>query len=181
MTSSKTSHYETLSALSELFTEGGFVRANAVQPVTFPRFPTLSGLLEQPNTHPFLQLAPGPAPTPTESLFQGLLQGKWLPLYQDSLDHPERYDENTKTLLTELAAGTRKLEGLTSEDKKQLDLATLDFAAYVPPKQQQPKQASVRRAITPKLMDDAVYDAGTKTPDFEPPGSPLSSYWWLPQ
>jgi hypothetical protein len=142
-------------------------------------FPSLDQVLVHPSSpHPLLQLSETPPPS-SVSLFQGLLGGRLEVLVQDSIDHPERYDEPTRLMLQELAAGASKLEELTAAERGILDRATMDFAAYRPP--QAPKNAPKPQPPMkkPRLVEaaDALEDG--RAPQVEEPGGTMTPYWWL--
>jgi hypothetical protein len=142
-----------------------------VAPPTFPRLP-----------QQLVQLSETKPPSESASLFQGLLGGNLQALVQDSTDHPERYDESTQLFLTELAAGTRTLAGMTGEDKAHLDRAVMDYAAprprHVRPAPPPPKPFARGRAqasgdpYAPGLQDG-------RAPQVETAGGPMSAYWWV--
>lgn len=143
----------------------------------FPKFPSVEQLLDHQNKvapHPLLQLTETAPPTSSPSIFQGLLGGRLEILTQDALDHPERYDDATKAALSELAAGTRKVE----DAGRLLDSATMDFAAFRAPPARPAPAAPVRLARKPALLDTEMPDSRTPPDELEP-GNPMSAYWWL--
>ncbi len=149
------------------------------QTPAFPKFPTVDQLLahqEGTAPHPLLQLTATPPPSRPSSLFQGLLGGQLDVLVQDAADHPERYDDATRSALAALGAGNREL---TPADHKLLDNATMDYAAFRPPKApprapDAPKPPPRR----PRLLDDGDMPDG-REPQVETPGGVMSAYWWL--
>jgi len=148
--------------------------------LTFPKFPTVEELLQHEagtSRHPLLQLTDVPPP-PERSLFQDLLGGRLEILTQDALDNPDRYEEGTRSLLTELMNGAKKREQLSPAEQRLLNRATIDFATYQPEK---PKAgvAPPKQKTTPKLLSlDVVMP---ETPKAEPvdPDMPAPAYWWL--
>jgi hypothetical protein len=154
-------------------------------PPAFPQFPMLEEMqrhMRGERQHPLLQLSETAPPREPTSLFQGMLGGNLPVLVQDSIDHPERYDEETQLFLSELAAGTRKLEGMGPEDKAHLDRAVLDFASYKPrhrPPPAPPPQPFARaRATVHENPYEPAFDDG-RAPQVEAPGQTMSSYWWV--
>jgi hypothetical protein len=145
----------------------------------FPKFPMLAEIqrhMRGEMQHPLLQLSEAGPPSEPASLFQGMLGGNLLPLMQDSIDHPERYDDETQLFLNELAAGLRKAE--TPEDKARLDAATLDFASGG---RQQPKPRPPAPPPKPRAAAVDPYAPGLddgRAPQVETAGGPMSAYWW---
>ena len=150
-----------------------------VQFQPFPKFPTLEEMLEHQKgkPHPLLQLSEVPAPKPS-SLFEGLLGGRTEVLLQDALDHPERYDDATRAALEALAA---RGGVATPEDRKLLDNATLDFAAFRPPRAAPLPVKPKPPAPKPKLLsdEDELRDGRAEPEGGEEAGSPLNGYWWV--
>lgn len=92
-------------------------------PPNFPKFPTLEELL---------RVAPEPSTRRKElGLFDGIL-GDLTPLLDDYARTPEKYEEDARTLLDRLASGSTSLTRLSAQEKRTLDLATLDFAGHAP-------------------------------------------------
>lgn len=156
-----------------------------VAPPTFPKFPGLEEMQQHMRgelQHPLLQLSESAPPRQPASLFQGMLGGNLPVLVQDSVDHPERYDEETRLFLSELGAGTRGLEGMTPEDKAHLDSAVLDFASFKPPHRPPPApppQPFARaRGTVHESPYEPAFDDG-RAPQVEAPGQTMSSYWWV--
>jgi hypothetical protein len=146
--------------------------------VPFPKFPTWQEM--QAGTHPLL-MSEQPTRREPQSLFQGLMGGNLPALVADSVDHPERYDQETQLFLSELGAGARQLSSLTASDRAHLDRAVLDFASYkprhVPPPAPPPTPLARAGGSRPKNP----YEAGLeddRAPQVEIPGNPMSSYWW---
>jgi hypothetical protein len=147
-------------------------------PLSFPSFDQILRHQAGVAPHPLLQLSDIPPPR-TPTLFEGLLGGKLEVLTQDAVDHPDRYDEPTRTLLAELGASVKRLEGLTPADRAALDRATLDFAAYRPPRRaQEPVRARPRPARRPALLTQEAPSDG-RAPQVETPGGVMTPYWWL--
>ena len=151
-------------------------------PLQFPTFPTVAQLLSHASGGapcPLLTLSETKTPSEPTSLFKGLLGGNLETLVADSIDHPERYDDATQLFLSELGAGTRKLENLTPADKARLDSAVLDFASYKPPRPPPaaPPALERERGRAPSNpYEDGLEDG--RAPQVETAGSPMSSYWW---
>lgn len=139
------------------------------EPVTFPTlFELADEQLRQPSS----------TGSRVDGLFHELLRSNPEELYQDSLDNPDKYREDLRTLLSELVTTRRQP---SFEERKKLDAAVLDFMAA--PRKEPPKKPPVPPSPT-KLME-------FKTPDFvsrgdeEEPGPALGSggnprpFWWL--
>ncbi len=103
-------------------------------------------------------------------LFEELL-GRPEALFIDSLEFPEKYEEQTSRLLRSLVSGERRLEDVTAEEMALLDRATVDFASAPPPA----KKVEQRRTAAPR-REAAVAGpvAGEDVPLTE-----LPPFWWL--
>lgn len=148
-------------------------------PPTFTQFPSQEQVMDHLSgraPHPLLQLTETTPPSSHASLFQGLLGGQRDVLVQDALDHPERYDEATREALAALGTDAREL---TPADHKLLDSATLDYAAFRPPRPT-PRAPSAPKPPPrrPKLLDDGDMPDG-REPQVETPGGTMSAYWWV--
>lgn len=144
---------------------------------TFPKFPTVPELLSG-NPHPLLQLAEPPKRPPSWGLLQELLGGRLDVLTHDVVFHPERYDEPTRELLTEIASDPQRSQRLTADEQQALNRAVIDYAAFKPlPKApaQTPKRAP------PPIPKVLLEEESGRAPQVEEdgPGGTLSSYWWL--
>lgn len=149
------------------------------EPLTFPTFPSIDELLKHEagtQPHPLLKLTDTPPPSPT-SLFDGLLGGRPEVLLQDALANPTRYEPATREALA--ALGGKRSTELTPEDRRILNLATIDYAS-VRPRYAAPTKAGVPRppAQKPKSLDQDSLGDG-RAPQVETPGGTMSAYWWL--
>lgn len=145
-------------------------------------FPTLDQFLKHQAgvaPHPLLQLSDAQPPAKPPSLFEGLLGGKLEVLAQDVAAHPDRYDESTRTLLAEISSSGKGLEGLTPADRAALDRATLDFAAYRPPRQAQERVRPPTRPVRRPALLTHEEPADSRAPQVEAPGGVMTAYWWL--
>ena len=137
-----------------------------------PKFPSVAELIEKEQQTS--------TPSVRRGLFQELLQGRPEEMYVDSVEHPEKYSEELRALLSEMVSTRRQP---TSEESLKLDAAVLDFVAAPRPKDPPKKTPS-----PPRKLDAMEF----KTPDFageggmEVPGpDPASSvgavraFWWL--
>lgn len=156
-----------------------FLAPIAPEATTFAQFPTVQQLLDHESgrqPHPLLQLTEMKPPSEPPSLFDGLMGGQLHVLSQDVLDHPERYDDATQAFITEL--GERDMATLSPGEKKLLDSAVLDFAAYRPPTAPaSPQSKTAARRKKPQLIDDDEMQDAQEMP-FDAP-SEVASFWWL--
>jgi len=127
-----------------------------------------------PSLPSFVELArldSTPPPPAGKGLFEALV-GDTLPLYQDSVEHPDKFSSEGIALLAELAQGGKKVSELSPEDKRLLDLATIDFANALP----KAKHLPLRRRAPPREKPTETSDPirGVDTPEEAP-----TAYWWL--
>lgn len=142
------------------------------------RFPTVDDLLAQAangfSLHPILQLTNPPPPRP-EGLFEDLLRSDPSALAQDALDHPDRYADEARALLTELVQSPRRV---SAEERRVLDRATLDLAEYRPPTlpasapKKRPVEGAPRRQTVEQVVDPLPVP-GIDIPEDAAP------FWWL--
>jgi hypothetical protein len=114
-------------------------------------------------------------------LFQELMHSRPEPLYVDSTEHPEKYEEGTKELLRDLISSRRPP---TPEERKVLDAAVIHYSSPPIPKPA-PAAAPSKQPVRPKLMDfkspDFVTQVAAEAPA-EEAGIPMSqpkAFWWL--
>jgi len=110
-------------------------------------------------------------PPPSKGLFDSLV-GQVEPLYQDSLEHPEKFKDEAVTLLHDLVAGTKNLKGLSATEREVLDLATIDFAS-APSKDHRPPRTPRATAPRPEA------ESSLPTPGVDVPEGEQGAYWWL--
>ena len=126
-----------------------------------PRFPTVQELADQDRMTSIL-----PATKTDTGLFSTLLCSNLDALYQDSLIHPEKYQEETRDLLTSLVTENRQP---TDAERKTLDLAVIDFAQAVPQ-----KPLAAQPSHSPSTPVDPVSPHDEEVlPDVEP-----EPFWW---
>jgi hypothetical protein len=113
-------------------------------------------------------------------MFQELLQSRPEAIYVDSLEHPDKYAEELRALLTELV-NTRRQP--TSDERLKLDAAVLDFMAAPPAPRAALKKEQPR--VT-KLPEFKTPDFATHVDDVAPGPEPALSegtqpraFWWL--
>ena len=140
-----------------------------------PKFPTVEELIEEQ-----VRLSSTPR-TPRGGLFHELMQSRPEPMYLDSLEHPDKYPEELRTLLSELVNSRRQP---SSEERAKLDAAVLDFSSSPrqpapPPKKQQPQTPS-------RMMDFRTPDFASQGEDPSPGPEPALGvggnprpFWWL--
>lgn len=109
-------------------------------------------------------------------LYEELLQSRPEALYVDTLDHPEKYPEEVRTLVAELV-NTRRAPSV--EERAMLDLAIIDFVAKPPPKGAErpkpPPPKRIRLDVPREEMSDAFDE---EEPEAGPPDT-SKAFWWL--
>lgn len=105
---------------------------------SLPSFPTLGSLTPQPPQAPrfpsFSELVSHPAPEQharQSGLFASLVRDPAI-LYQEYLERPELFEEDTGHLLATLVGRSKKMEDLTDDELKQLDEAVVSYMQYQP-------------------------------------------------
>jgi len=143
----------------------------APSPPAFEKFPTLEELAETART------VDTPKPRP-KGLFWELFGGRPDALLADVLEHPEHYESRLVALAQELLEGRRKVTDLTSEEQGLLNLGTVNFAQYRPPKLEKPKAPAppVPRPRRASAEPPSVPEPGVDIP--ETPGG-VRPYWWV--
>lgn len=135
------------------------------QPTLPPYFPTFQELCSTPS---------GPSERSVQSLYTTLLGGRPELLYRDSQEHPEKYDRQTTTLLSELMQTPSK--ELTPTDRSLLDLAvlTLHSRPSPPPTKTQTLQANKRPSLPMKVRPPV------EAPEMETSGESdvVAPFWW---
>jgi hypothetical protein len=130
-----------------------------------PKFPSFAEVVK-------LEEAPKEQKGRSSGLFDALIR-EVAPLYQETLEHPEKFTPEGTALVTELAAGTKRLATLTRTERELLDLATIDFAAATPKKK--PRRAPPRPAPAPREPPKAELPIG----GVDVPEGTQDAYWWL--
>ena len=99
-------------------------------------------------------------------------------MYVDSLEHPEKYGDEVRSVLSDLV-NTRRSP--TDRERSMLDRAVVDFSSK--PK---PPSAPVQKAKPPvRRMDfntpDFATQVGAESPEEESgiPGGQPRAFWWL--
>lgn len=136
------------------------------------KMPTLRELLDQGDEHPWMKMVPAPVPRVEQGLFHSMLGGNLTALLDDLMRDPERYTEQERALLQELASGGKDLKALSAEEARLLNQITLSFASFRPPKTPPtaPKPPPVKE---PTLVAEATKeDDGLDIDDLPP-------FWWL--
>ena len=136
----------------------------STRPESPPKFPSLVEVAE----------LGGPPAEPKEKsrgLFDALL-GNVEALYQETVEHPDKFTPEAAALARELVAGGKRLDTLTAAERQVLDLATIDFAEATP----KGKKPRPQRAPTP-----LVEDRGPERPvgGVDVPEGAQEAYWWL--
>ena len=149
------------------------------KPAAFPSFPTIQDHLDHTSgvkAHPLMELTEAPPPK-QQSLFQEMFGTRTDVLAQDSLEHPDRYDQETAAALAGIAG--KRFETLTPAEHRLLSSAALDYMAA--PRQKAPPTPVHKKAPppTPQKMFDGGSLEDSRTPQVEGPGGALPAYWWV--
>lgn len=113
------------------------------------------------------QAAELPPNRPT-GLFAELLVDRPEPLYVDSLEHPNRYEDDARTLVEQLAAQNRPI---TEEERQLLDRATYVFATSTTRKGEAPKPTI---GAARRRRDEVEEELENE----EMPLEELPRFWW---
>lgn len=135
-------------------------------------------LLDIRNPHPLVRLDEPPKPKPQSwGLLQELLGGRLDVLTADALHHPERYDESTRALLSEISSNPLRAHQLNLDEQTLLNRAVIDYAAFKP---RQPTPPVPKRA-PPPIPKVLLEEESGRAPQIEEdgPGGVMSPYWWL--
>lgn len=159
------------SAISQSSTPQPQTSSLAPLPPAPPRFPSVAELVAE-------QLQMSSSSAPKSGLFHELLLSHPEALYQDSLEHPDKYEEDLRALLSELVSTRRQP---SSEERKRLDAAVLDFMSVNRPKHQSPSPSLPRKM--PELRRPSFTEQDEKglpgaEPDAQMAGQPRA-FWWL--
>lgn len=139
-----------------------------IQPPAPPTFPSFIDLVRMETN--------GASTPPTKKGLFEVLVGQAEPLYQATLEHPDKFSEEAKRLLHELMVGTKTLKGLTPAERQVLDLATIDFASH------SHRASNVKPPMTPRTPPKrAPVDAAPEGPvqGVDVPPGEQEAYWWL--
>ena len=129
-----------------------------------PRFPTFAELVQEDAE------AEPASPRRDKGLFEALI-GNPEVLINDSISHPNRYDQEEIALLYSLVSGKEKLQDLAPAAREMLDRATLNYAQPYRERKPVPPPQSV------KLAEFAQEGSASTDSGFDISG--LNSYWWL--
>jgi len=136
----------------------------SILPPLPPKFPSFMELVR-------LEAETQATPPPKKGLFDGLV-GQVEPLYEDSLEHPEKFKEEAVLLLHDLVAGAKTLKGLSAAEQEILDLATIDFASSPTKGRPAPRTP---RADAPR----PEAESSLPIPGVDVPAGEQGAYWWL--
>jgi hypothetical protein len=154
--------------------------------LAMPPSPAAPSLLDVPNPNApslpasvaLVELGTEEQPQRERGLFETLL-GSPEALYQDAVEHPEKYSAETIALLRALVSGTKKQSELTPEERRMLDLGTIDFAT-APAK---PKRRRAPERARPVLELEAGGASrgrgGAPEPGVDVPREAVAPYWWM--
>lgn len=139
-----------------------FSERNGLKPVVFPSFPTPAEL-----AHAAATVADAPPPKPV-GLFEAVLQSRPEAMYEDALEHPDKYEDGVPQLLEDLASSRR---ATTDTERELLDRAVLDFTRKLP---------AVPKPPTPPSPPNSPsnYEPGD-TNVFTGPEEEPTAFWWL--
>lgn len=152
-----------------------------LEPLSFPKL-----LTPQAPTFPsFNETVSPPAlsePPPQQGIFSQLVRDPAY-LYQEYLDRPEDFKEDTAELLMSLVSRQKRLEDVTPDEMKKLDEATIELAQHSPKPEKQPDvQESLFRTLLDEDEDDEPeIEWGPNGPvlDMEQPHMPtVPTRWW---
>lgn len=138
-----------------------------------PRFPSIEELVEEQKAQA------SSTAIPRGGLFHELLQSRPEAIYIDSLEHPEKYDEELRTLLSELV-NTRRQP--SSEERTRLDAAVVSFMeAPKPQRAAAPPAPKPQPKAMPEFEIPAfAQEAAPIESSFEPTSSKEPrAFWWL--
>jgi hypothetical protein len=120
-----------------------------LHPLVPPRLPSWSEVASTGGASAASSVEPG--------LFSSLI-GNPLVLLEDYLREPSKYEESTEQLLQELAAGTKTLDVLSSEEMSVLDRATLDYNRKLPAKTAAAPAPSKKEADDESSSEDDAFE-----------------------
>jgi hypothetical protein len=142
-------------------------RPASIQPPSPPQFPAFMQLVELDR-----EQAQAP-PARSSGLFEGLLGGRPEALYEDAMANPDKYSPEAQLLLADIVAGKVDPRLLSDEQRRLLDLATIDFATAKPKAPRRSPKAAPRPAAPPAAPLERP------TPGVDVPGEVPEPYWWL--
>jgi hypothetical protein len=139
-----------------------------IQPISLdypqpPRFPSFNELLEESKEE---------SPTKPKGLFEELFQSRPEALYQDSLDHPEKYTQEVHMILRELI---EKRRAPTDEERQKINLSVIDFMQAPRQEAAAPRPRPAPKVTAPREKEDA----STFQEMTEALGTELKPFWWL--
>jgi hypothetical protein len=145
-----------------------WISQHAPQPTPTPCFPTFAELCSKEET---------PTTTTNQGIYETLLGGRPDLLYQDAQSHPEKYEDSTLELLSELV---QKQRPLSTEEKTQLDLAVLSYHSRPSPK------PTVAQRLKPNSHSESMTPFQTRPPVEAPEmessqqdSDVVAPFWWL--
>ena len=124
-----------------------------------PTFPTMEELIEEQQ-----RLSLGSVPSP-KSLYE-VLVGSPEVLYQESLDDPEKFDQQTQVLLEQMMRGKRFTE-LNPKEIELLNKATIEYAQTPPSRKKEASVPSPNKVEAVSVVEEDTAE------------SELPPYWWL--
>lgn len=134
----------------------------------FPAFPSLNELA--------LGEVTAPPSRQTDSLFSVLIKDPAI-LHNDMEQYPEKYQEEAIQLVRALLSGETRMEALSPEQLRLLDLATLDFSKQAQ-KPSAPAQAPPLKKIAAEPSEEENLGAGAEELFESVPITELPDYWW---
>lgn len=137
------------------------------KPAPPPSFPTLLGLAEASTESP---------PPVERGLFQEVLRGRADILLEDAQLAKEKYDEETRELLIDLYTGRKKLDGVTADQRRLLDDATLALLS-----RPEVNHGITRRDLKPGNVPQKRREISFDGPEAVSPRGEdgLPAFWWL--
>jgi len=145
-----------------------------IQPPIFPEFPTFQELVKQHG-----ESSSETVNRRLSDLFDGTL-GDQTRLVEDFQSCPEKYGEECRELLQRLASGSASVKHLNPNDRRLLNLATLDYHQSVPPKKSPtPKNSAAQETRPAQRVKRQRPPTERPRPGLDVPVTELPVYWWL--
>ena len=148
-----------------------------IQPPIFPEFPTFQELVKQHE-----ESSSETVSRRLSDLFDGTL-GDQTRLVEDFQKYPEKYGEECRELLQRLESGSASVKHLNPNDRRLLNLATLDYHQSVPPKKSPTPENSTAKESRPVQRVQRVKrqkpPIERPRPGLDVPVTELPVYWWL--
>jgi hypothetical protein len=148
----------------------------ALSPPQPPTFPSFKELVELDTTE---QLQPQKSRRLLD-LFDGTL-GDLTPLLEDFRRSPEKYGNESQSLLEQLESGNKSVGQLNSHERRLLNLATFDYHQAPSPKRPNPVQRAAASSAGTTTRKQRLKHRKTEKPrpGVDIPVTELPAYWWM--